>query len=485
MFHQIHNEEQLNPAIAMLQDHLTRSVNENGNTLSSIIERSQTFLACFAVALYMTTIPPYARQTVEFNYANDGASNRNFGLMDGKHGVLIWRPGRGEHVGYGRKGSGCACFIPPQVTLPLILYLGIVRPVELHLIVDQPLRKKTSTDAHLLQTHIFCNSLRRASATSMLWSPDNLEEVLKSGPLKMEAFPHRLLFSAIIERKHAELLQTIQQPSVVDAQGQHTLNTSQMHYAVLQLQHTTGFYISGYMKQLLACQALHTFCFLGKPVAGLVDTTECTFDIVRQIHQHQGFAFNVARDMVATKYKLAMSSPERAAVLSRTAYLNAPFLSRNSLPGCEQDGDELAHVMVSLISATAIQADLSLQINPLCVVRLLASAGTLVSKITAGSFFALCHLPPHFRCLLHCLSGSVENWRRMQVTSRYFMASGGNWWTLSWLNSVVYRKRNQKNGWHLFVASIMQFMHRGRQPLHCLCLPVQKPSEWPQVAHKD
>jgi hypothetical protein len=105
-----------------------------------------------------------------------------------------------------------------------------------------------------------------------------------------------------------------------------------------------------------------------------------------------------------------MSSPERAAVLSRTTYLNAPFLSRNSQPGCEQDGDELSHVMVLLMSATVIQAELFLQFHPLSVVRLLASAGTLVSTIKAGSFFAL---PPHFRCLLHCLSGSVENWCRM------------------------------------------------------------------------
>jgi hypothetical protein len=311
MFQQIRNAEQLNPAIAKLRDHLIHAADETGlNTLSSTIERSQTFLACFAVALYMTTIPPYARQTVEFKYANDGASDRNFGLMDGKHGVLIWRPRRGGHVGYGRKGSSCAWFIPPQVTLPLILYLGIVRPVEVHLIIDHALRTKTPTDAHLLQTHIFCNPYRRASATSMLWSPDNLEEALKSGPLKMEAFPHRLLFSAIIERKHAELLRMIQQPSVVDTQGQHTANTSQMHYAVLHLQHTTGFYISGYMKQLLACQALHTFCFLEKPVAGLVDTAECTFDIMQQIHQHQGFAFNVARDMVATKTSLRCPPPK-------------------------------------------------------------------------------------------------------------------------------------------------------------------------------
>lgn len=244
-----------------------------------------------------------------------------------------------------------AWFIPPQITLPLIIYLGIVRPVEIHLIGTYALRTKTTTDAHL-QTHIFCNPLRRASAKSMLWSPDNLGDVFKSGPLKMEAFPHHLLFSAIIERKHAELLQTIQQPSVVDAQGQHTSKTSQMNYAVLQLQHTTGFYISGYMKQLLACQALHIFCLLGKLVANLVNTTECT-NLDTVIHKNQVFSFNVARDMVATGYKFAESSCERAAVLSRTAYVNAPFLSQNSLPGCDERGDELSHIMVTLVSATA------------------------------------------------------------------------------------------------------------------------------------
>jgi hypothetical protein len=377
MFHQTHNSKRLTPLITKLLDQFTRVMTEKGDTISSIIERSQTFLTCFAVALYLTTIPPYARQTVELKYASDGTSDRNFRLMDRKHGVLVWQPGREGQIGYGRKGSDCAWFIPPQVTLPLIIYLGIVRPVEIRLIGTHALRMKAPTDVHLLETHIFCNSLRRASAKSMLWSPDNLEEALKSGPLKMEAFPHRLLFSAIIERKHAELLRTLQQPSVVDAQGQHTPKTSQMHYAVLQLQHTTGFHISGYMKQLLACQALHTFCFLGKPVAGLVDATECmALDTV--IHRNQVFAFNVARDMVATRYKFAMSSRERAAVLSRTAYVNAPFLFRNSLPGCEQS-DELSHVMVSLVSATVMGAECPIQIHPASVARLMASAGTLVS----------------------------------------------------------------------------------------------------------
>jgi len=73
--------------------HFMQVINDKGDTLSLIIEQSQTFLACFAVALYLTTIPLYARQTIELKYASNGTSDRNFRLMDRKHGILIWQPG--------------------------------------------------------------------------------------------------------------------------------------------------------------------------------------------------------------------------------------------------------------------------------------------------------------------------------------------------------------------------------------------------------
>lgn len=124
MFNCHENLSLLAPTITRLRSNLMEAISCGNNNLPLILKRSQTFLECFATTLYLTTgIPLYAHQTVQLQYARDGGSDRNFMLMDGTHGVFIWR--QGGHSGYGSKGSDGIWNIPPQVTLPLILYLGV------------------------------------------------------------------------------------------------------------------------------------------------------------------------------------------------------------------------------------------------------------------------------------------------------------------------------------------------------------------------
>ena len=238
-----------------------------------------------------------------------------------------------------------------------------------------------------LYTHIFCNPLKWASSKSILWSHDHLDGLLKSGPLRMEAFPHRLLFSAVIERKHADLLHVIQQPSVLDEQGQHTPTTSQKNYAVLQLQHSTGFHFSGQLKQLHVCQELHSSSFLLKPIScwkGMASNAE---DLNATIHRNQFLALSIARDVVAFTYKLAVSSQDRAAVISRTAYSSdIPFFSRILLPSYDSEkGSDFLHVVLGLASGNDICGpNMSFPTDQKSVVCLTASASTLVSSLLSS-----------------------------------------------------------------------------------------------------
>ena len=238
-----------------------------------------------------------------------------------------------------------------------------------------------------LYTHIFCNPLKRASSKSILWSHDHLDGLLKSGPLRMEAFPHRLLFSAVIEWKHADLLHVIQQPSVLDEQGQHTPTTSQKNYAVLQLQHSTGFHFSGQLKQLHVCQELHSSSFLLKPIScrkGMASNAE---DLNATIHRNQFLALSIARDVVTFTYKLAVSSQDRAAVISRTAYSSdIPFFSRIPLPSYDSEkGSDFLHVVLGLASGDDICGpNMSFPTDQKSVVCLTASASTLVSSLLSS-----------------------------------------------------------------------------------------------------
>ncbi|TFK31432.1 hypothetical protein BDQ12DRAFT_729560 [Crucibulum laeve] len=367
MFHCPQNATLLAPAIEQLYNTLSKAIAAGTNALSSHLNRSQAFLSCLATALYLTTgIPPYAGQAVQLRYTGDDKFDRNFMLLDGTLGILLWRTGKGGNVGYGMKGSSSVWHTPPQVTLPLILYLGVFRPVEIRLVNKEAsiIRKGLATAP--LYTHIFCNPLWRASAKTIHWDPDQLDKVLRSGPTKMSAFPHRLLFTAIIEQKHASLLTDIGHPSVLDAQGQHTQSTSLKNYAVLPLQHSTGFHFSGFAKQLLVCQELHASCFLVKPIAKTnVNNSLTSQDIMSVIHPNLSYALNIARNAAAATHQLASSSSERAAVISRKAYSTVTLLSIispqseliNQAQFTRDDICRVVHGLVGLdIHATAVDA---------------------------------------------------------------------------------------------------------------------------------
>ncbi len=264
------------------------------------------------------------------------------------------------------------------MALPLILYLGIFREVEIYLLEIESLKfRSTTSDRPLLSTHIFCNPSRRTSAKSIIWNPDDLDCILKSGPLKMEAFPHRILFSSILERKYTQLLSTLQQPSVLDRQGQHTATTSSKNYAVLQLQHSTGFHFSAHFKQILSCQEMHSFCFLSVPLVRIKPTNAMADDSMdNTIHTNQFYALNIAREAVSTTNNLASSSPERAAVMSRMSYLRIKFPSYI-------DSNDLLRVASSLLyccpSKHGTKGNTMQNKDLNDFTRLTASAATLVS----------------------------------------------------------------------------------------------------------
>ncbi|KAH6905710.1 hypothetical protein BKA70DRAFT_1430580 [Coprinopsis sp. MPI-PUGE-AT-0042] len=365
-------------------DGLILMLNSQPAHLDKFLDKSQEFLGAFAQALYLNTgIPPHAHQAIGLRYTADGEGDRHF-MLDGNLGLLIWNCA-GKGYGYAKKARNSVWHLPAQLTISLIIFLGVYRPVETHFVKKRAMRDGTPQRAlDLLLTHIFCNPKRRANKLSkmpIVWSPDNLDVVLLSGPLQLSAYAHRILFSAIIDKCLAPLVHELQHPSILDDQGQHTKTTSLAHYAVLPLQYSTGFHFSGLQKQVLVCQALHAMNLLDKPTRNTPQSTAFTQDAAISVYKNIPHAFNVARNAAAVAYGLASLPRLKVEVVSRDAYLSVSLSSilkatcRGCAGGIGFTGRDLLDVALALVcdSGGAMWRSSALQIAAYSATMMLAA----------------------------------------------------------------------------------------------------------------
>jgi len=368
------NAELFHPLISKLMTKISINFKTNQDSIIKLLDRSQDFLQAFLSALFMTTgVPPHSWQAAQLRYANTGQLQKNLMLVDQGH-LIFANASAGPHQSDTMDSS--VWLLPPQLSKVLLLYLGIMRPVEIELGVAEHYNLSDATKG-AMKSFIFCDPRRQKSP---VWSADSVNQVLKTRGLKMEAYALRLVFSEIIRVKHKIILDSFDKPSVLDAQAQHTSRTGQRHYAVLKLQHATGVQFSEYERQLLVCQEIHASCFLVKPSTLIVDQLTATWDTILS---HQCYALCIARQLVNSKYKLATFSADQVAVISRMLYRTTPFFfnENGNSAGTPTFCDEhLRKLVIELYMGPDGAANLSLaKIDHDEIENLTASAATLVS----------------------------------------------------------------------------------------------------------
>lgn len=369
------NAELFHPLISKLLTKFSINFKTNQDSIIKLLDRSQDFLQAFLSALFMTTgVPPHSWQAAQLRYANTGQLQKNLMLVDQGH-LIFANASASPHQSNTTDSS--VWLLPPQISKALLLYLGIMRPVEIALGVAEHYNLSDATKG-AMESFIFCDPRRQKSP---VWSADSVNQVLKTRGLKMEAYALRLVFSEIIRVKHKIVLDSFDKPSVLDAQAQHTSRTGQRHYAVLKLQHATGVQFSEYERQLLVCQEIHASCFLVKPSTLIVsDKLTATWDIILS---HQCYALCIARQLVNSEYKLATFSADQVAVISRTLYRTTPFFfnENGNFAGTPTFCDKhLRELVVELYMGPDGAANLSLaEIGHDEIENLTASAATLVS----------------------------------------------------------------------------------------------------------
>ncbi|KIL55277.1 hypothetical protein M378DRAFT_18075 [Amanita muscaria Koide BX008] len=330
------NHAVLQPLQAKLRQALGVEQARKGTSSREVFERSQEYLASLLVCIYtMTAVPPRTFQAVDFRYASDAqALVRNFRLVEGSQGVFV-NPKQFRHSGK-RAGTGCRdnrlWLLPPQVTLSLILYLGLIRPVELALAERDSRFHANHPSLQAMKTHVFCNPERRA--TSKVWSADDAEALLKlRSPLAMEGQAHRLVYAEMIDRYFPHILDRMEGTRVLDNQSQHSSRTAAHHYAVERLQSASGLHFTAREKHMVICQAMHAFMYLVKPIHGLEPTKRLEPGGPQQLGQacfssdiREGYTLDLARDLILQQYASGGLTADCISVDSQKRYTRRSFL---------------------------------------------------------------------------------------------------------------------------------------------------------------
>ena len=186
------NAELFHPLISKLLTKISINFQTIQDSIIKLLDRSQDFLQAFLLALFMTTgVPPHSWQAAQLRYANTGQLKKNL-LLDRGHLIFV-NASAGPHQSDTTDSS--AWLLPPQLLMVLLLYLGIMRPVEIALGVAQHYNLSDVTKG-TMKSFIFCNPQRKKSP---VWSADSVDLVLKSRGLKMAAYALRLVFSELSE----------------------------------------------------------------------------------------------------------------------------------------------------------------------------------------------------------------------------------------------------------------------------------------------
>ena len=318
------NQAFLHPLSQKLMDALHKKGLLTGSWMFS---RSQAFLSSLLVITYLTTgVPPRAFQAADFRYTASGKQGRAFRLIDGVHGAFVNPKTFASKTVERVRVDNALWLLPPQVTLTLLLYLGVFRPVEGAISIQ------TFPPDHVapLRTHIFCSPERRAA--SIIWSPDNVEECLKrNSPLGVEAYAQCLIYSKILHQLFKAQVETMQDGILLNKQSQHAPRTSVQHYAVERLQNVTGLQYTTRERQMRIGQEFHAFFYLVRPISTMDqdDKGQSSKEGVRKLMDimvDTEHALYVARHAILQTYQLAALPAEEASARAKALISELPFI---------------------------------------------------------------------------------------------------------------------------------------------------------------
>ncbi|KAF9038816.1 hypothetical protein BDZ89DRAFT_1035554 [Hymenopellis radicata] len=231
-----------------------------------IISAGQDFLRSFLkAAVYTVGQPPRDWQIRQFRYTATELP-RNVILLESGHCAFVQpRPQYSDNILAPHTGREESIWIlPPQLTVALLVYLYIYRPLEIWALKacnrPEPVIKT-------FQNYIFAkNNLGKAVSQPTVWTTDYINSLMKTETkFGFTLGELRLVMKLVMERYHQSLLKHILQPNIVDKNAQHHWRTGLSHYAIDTMRARTGILYGNIEKHILLAESHHAACSLTLP----------------------------------------------------------------------------------------------------------------------------------------------------------------------------------------------------------------------------
>ncbi|KAF8417727.1 hypothetical protein L210DRAFT_2471323 [Boletus edulis BED1] len=277
-------------------------------------------------------VPPRDFQIAIFQYDHDAitGSARNLFLMDGM--VALGNPKAKQHV---RIVQECIWQVQPSLAKAILFYLGALRPVVVHFIgVLFP------SSRHLYHHHNFCIFVHNTLVGKRLhhrrgiylWNGSKVNRALQGStstfPIRTTCRFFRDLITAIL-RLYFPKLQALSKTGPVetisDIQGQHTVETSSIHYgrssSVLFALRMPESHAREFMQVSRAYQV----------ILGLVQLDEDTTRLyvnpqMLESDRNKDSACNIARRLVCQHYHIgSRNTPEDNSEIVTSLLTNLPY----------------------------------------------------------------------------------------------------------------------------------------------------------------
>jgi hypothetical protein len=318
LFERPENKRLLKPLINELTSCL---LNRRTAAMVETLQKAQTFLKTFVQCFYGPNgVPPRAQQTAKLQHSPLLKYPQNLHIIDDM--CCLGNP-RAKQVH--RENYPAFWALPEDVGLLLLIYLGVVQPIEIKLALQVKPTRSPEEMRHFIFTRPYTLRIHRAS---ILWTGKMVNNALHSvkSNLPAEAHVHCHVLKAFL-RKHFQRELCALSDGALDCAE------------------------STQPQQLALSKVLHVFF-------GLAEETECSQAVLQAtvvttsdlLPGHIQFACLVARHLIVSKYHLSGPAAE---VIDKACILNKclPFLYGPGKPWEQLGDDVLVEVTTTLIYA--------------------------------------------------------------------------------------------------------------------------------------
>lgn len=338
IFLQEKNNTLLTPMITAIYNTLQESFHRPGPPSNSNLAAKNwlrlddTILSALCCAIALTCgVPPRDFQLAAFQYHYDETTGEKRNLFIVDQSVCLANPKAKQ---LDKVTQECLWALPSPLAKPVVFYLGILRPVVILVM------KNLQLSAPFHATHIFVHTIPGGldgEKNIHQWGGASINGSIKrwtsESPISLDARFLRDAFTLVLKTFVPHLFQLdVNRADLVDLQGQHTKDTSIVHYGrSFQIPRSLGMSTERAKMYISASKTLHWVYGLGSPSGQTLDALQApvTFSTLKNAR----VALESARWLIMLHYGIGwQATKEENSAIVDNVLERKPFYHDKVLP---------------------------------------------------------------------------------------------------------------------------------------------------------